>query len=199
MSLKVGNLTTKGSRLKNDSMDKKKLTDKQEMFCKEYMKDLNATQAAIRAGYSKDTAKTIAGQNLSKLIIQERIEELKDKRSAKVEITAERVIKEIATLAFSNIPDYFKQIGRGSVYTLTLEQFENMPEDASRAISSIEQNVDKDGNITYKIRLWDKSKNLELLCKHLGITAETFNVKFDNPEMIKKVAEEIMEKEENAD
>ena len=197
--MKVGNLTTKGSRLKNDSMDKKKLTDKQEMFCKEYMKDLNATQAAIRAGYSKDTAKTIAGQNLSKLIIQERLSELKKSRSEKVEISAEMVVKELKSIAFSRVIDYWQGDTFGRSFVLTPKAFEDMPEEAKSAISSIEQNIDKDGNITFKIRLWDKMKSLEMLCKHLGITPETFNVKFDNPEMIKKVAEEIMEKEENAD
>ena len=199
MSLKVGNLTTKGSRLKNDSMDKKKLTDKQEMFCQEYMVDLNGTQAAIRAGYSEDTAKTIAGQNLSKLIIQERLSELKKSRSEKVEISAEMVVKELKSIAFSRVIDYWQGDTFGRSFVLTPKAFEDMPEEAKSAISSIEQNIDKDGNITFKIRLWDKMKSLEMLCKHLGITAETFNVKFDNPEMIKKVAEEIMEKEENAD
>jgi len=52
------------------------LTDKQEMFCREYLIDLNATQAAIRAGYSVKTANRIAAQNLSKLDIQNRIAEL---------------------------------------------------------------------------------------------------------------------------
>ena len=57
------------------------LTDKQEMFCREYLIDLNATQAAIRAGYSAKTANRIAAQNLSKLDIQNRIAELKTKRN----------------------------------------------------------------------------------------------------------------------
>ena len=72
-----------------------KLTKKQEMFCKEYLKDLNATQAAIRAGYSEKTAKDIASQNLAKLNISKRIQELMDKRSKKVEITANNVLESI--------------------------------------------------------------------------------------------------------
>ena len=54
-----------------------KLNNKQMMFCKEYMIDLNATQAAIRAGYSKKTAQEIGSQNLSKLIIQEEMRSYK--------------------------------------------------------------------------------------------------------------------------
>lgn len=72
-----------------------KLTPKQEMFCKEYLVDLNATQAAIRSGYSKHTAKDIGCQNLAKLYIQERIQELMTERSNKVLITAEDVLTDI--------------------------------------------------------------------------------------------------------
>jgi len=72
-----------------------KLTKKQEMFCKEYMIDLNATQAAIRAGYSEDTAGQIGHENLKKLEIQERMQELMEERSKKVLVTAEYVITTI--------------------------------------------------------------------------------------------------------
>jgi len=72
-----------------------KLTNKQEMFCKEYLIDLNATQAAIRAGYSEKTAKDIGCENLAKPNIQEFIQELMDKRSNKVNITAESILNDI--------------------------------------------------------------------------------------------------------
>ena len=73
----------------------RKLTKKQEMFCKEYLKDLNATQASIRAGYSEKTARQIATNLLSKVYIQERIQKYMDKRSEKVNITAEDVLQSI--------------------------------------------------------------------------------------------------------
>jgi len=76
-------------------MTKKKLTDKQEMFCKEYLVDLNATQAAIKAGYSEHTATVIGNGNLSKPYITEKIQELMDKRSQKVEINAEDILNDI--------------------------------------------------------------------------------------------------------
>lgn len=72
-----------------------KLTPKQEKFCQEYMVDLNATQAAIRAGYSKKTANVIASQNLSKLNIQDRLVELKGKIQEKTDLTVESVIEDI--------------------------------------------------------------------------------------------------------
>lgn len=74
--------------------DKPKLTPKQEMFCREYLIDLNGTQAAIRAGYSAKTAGQIAEQNLKKLEIQSYLEELKGERQESTKITAEWVLKE---------------------------------------------------------------------------------------------------------
>lgn len=71
-----------------------KLTDKQEMFCKEYIIDLNATQAAIRAGYSEKTANEQGCQNLAKLNIQERIAELKEDREKRLVIDADWVLQQ---------------------------------------------------------------------------------------------------------
>jgi len=76
-----------------------KLTAKQQSFCEEYMIDLNATQAAIRAGYSLKTAKEIGCENLTKPNISECIQDLFNERSEKVEISAEYVIKSIKSVA----------------------------------------------------------------------------------------------------
>ena len=72
-----------------------KLTDKQEMFCKEYLIDLNATQAAIRAGYSKKTANEQAGRLLVNVSVQSKISELKESRSNRIEMSADGVLKEL--------------------------------------------------------------------------------------------------------
>ena len=72
-----------------------KLTAKQQAFCEEYLVDLNATQACIRAGYSEHTASEMGYENLSKPQIAEVITELMTKRSAKTELTADWVIKGI--------------------------------------------------------------------------------------------------------
>lgn len=77
------------------TMGSKKLTNKQKMFCAEYLVDLNATQAAIRAGYSEKTAKNIGAENLAKPYLNEYIQELMDKRADKVEISADDVLKDI--------------------------------------------------------------------------------------------------------
>lgn len=70
-----------------------KLTAKMEAFCREYMVDLNATQASIRAGYSKDTAKQMGTENLSKPAIQSRLSELMAERNERNRIDADYVLK----------------------------------------------------------------------------------------------------------
>lgn len=79
------------------------LTDRQARFCEEYLIDLNATQAAIRAGYSEKTAREQAAQNLSKLNIQEKIVELKAERSKRTEITQDSVIQELTAVARAEV------------------------------------------------------------------------------------------------
>lgn len=76
-----------------------KLTPKQEQFCKEYLVDLNATQAAIRAGYSKRTAKSQGQRLLTKVDIQKEIQSLMDKRSKRVEIDADWVLMKLKIVA----------------------------------------------------------------------------------------------------
>lgn len=71
------------------------LTEKQKLFGKEYIVDLNATQAAIRAGYSEKTARAIGAENLTKPDIQAYIKGLIDNRSKKTEISAEWVVQQL--------------------------------------------------------------------------------------------------------
>jgi phage terminase small subunit len=76
-----------------------KLTDKQEIFVREYLVDLNATQAALRAGYSKQTAKQIGYENLTKPYILARIDELKSERAEKLSVDAEWVLKRLMQIS----------------------------------------------------------------------------------------------------
>lgn len=75
------------------------LTDKQRRFVDEYLVDLNATQAAIRAGYSEDTARQIGSENLSKPDIADAIAEAMAERSKRVQITADEVLRELKDIA----------------------------------------------------------------------------------------------------
>lgn len=75
-----------------------KLTARQDMFCREYLIDLNATQAAIRAGYSEKTANRIGHENLTKLDIVSRIKELKEEREKETKINAQWVLQRAVEL-----------------------------------------------------------------------------------------------------
>ena len=80
-----------------------KLTEKQKRFCEEYLVDLNATQAAIRAGYKEKTARSSASENLTKPDIQQYLRELIDKRSERTGIAADTVLLELERIALSDV------------------------------------------------------------------------------------------------
>lgn len=79
-----------------------KLTNKQKRFCEEYLIDLNATQAAVRAGYSEKTADRIANQNLKKLEVQQYLQKLMQERSERTKISADDVVRELERIAMTD-------------------------------------------------------------------------------------------------
>jgi phage terminase small subunit len=145
-----------------------KLTPKQELFVREYLVDFNATQAAIRAGYSKDTARQIGSENLSKLYIQQAITDLVNSNNVKekIEVTVERVLEEYSRLAFLDIREAFDDNGN-------LLPISAMPEDVARAINGFDTSVWKengdDGGVetTKKVKFIDKRGALQDLGKYL--------------------------------
>src|SRR6186997_2957694 len=88
-------------------LNQAKLTPKQWRFVEEYLIDLNATQAAIRAGYSSDSARAIGSENLTKPDVAEAIASRQRARSAKAEVTAADVAAELGKIGFANMADYF--------------------------------------------------------------------------------------------
>lgn len=149
-----------------------KLTPKQQRFVEEYLVDLNATQAAIRAGYSERTANVQGAQILTKLSIQSEIQRLKCERSARTQVTGDRVIQELASIAFADIDD-FARVGehiseRGIAYTtVELAQTSSLPPEKRAAIVGIKQ-----GANGIEIKLADKVRALELLGKHTGVLVD---------------------------
>ena len=81
------------------------MTAKQERFVQEYLVDLNATQAALRAGYSEKTARSIGAENLSKPDIEKAIADALEARRLRTEITQDRVLEELAAIAFAPLPE----------------------------------------------------------------------------------------------
>lgn len=175
---------------------KKKLTEQQDLFCLEFIVDLNGTQAAIRAKYSEKTAQEQASRLLSNVMVQDRIQELKKKRSEKVTVSAEKTIEEISRIAFSNITNYWKQANFGSIKILTFKELENMHEGASSAIAGIKQIV-RGKEIVFEIKLWDKVRALEILCRHLGIAKEQVQHGVDAASLV-SVAKEVIKLREEA-
>ncbi|KKL07859.1 hypothetical protein LCGC14_2581770, partial [marine sediment metagenome] len=112
------------------------LTPKQRRFAEEYLLDLNAVQAAVRAGYTKATASSQAAQLLKKPAVRKLVDELVAERSKRTQITTDRVLEELAHLAFSSRDHY--EGGEGGV-PLTLKK--DAPPGAMRAISSIKKTI----------------------------------------------------------
>ena len=141
-----------------------KLTEKQKRFVEEYLIDLNATQAAIRAGYSPNTANDIGCENLAKPNIRACIDKEIAERSKRTGINQDRVIRELARLAFVNANDVI------DMEEATLK--DGATEDDTAAIASVKVKTipTKEGEgIEREIKLTDKLKALELLGKHLGM------------------------------
>ena len=146
--------------------NKSTLSAKQSIFVEEYLVDLNATQAAIRAGYSEDTAQQIGSENLSKPVIQGAIQVAMNERSKRIEITADNVLKELGKLAFADPRNLFNADGSLKVIT-ELDEFASASI-AGMDVSTIGKGDDAIGTIT-KIRFSDKGVNLERLGKHLKL------------------------------
>ena len=141
-----------------------KLTDKQEMFCKEYLIDLNATQAAIRAGYSKKTANEQGSQNLVKLSIQNRIAELKEQRAKRIEIDSDGVLKELKNWAEG---DYTE------LMLLTAKEIKELAPEIRRLITGFKRVTRRipgtdEEEIQIEVKFIDKIKAMEMISKHIG-------------------------------
>lgn len=145
------------------------LKDKQKRFCEEYVIDLNATQAAIRAGYSETTARSIASENLSKPDIQDYLSKLQTELSNKNGDLVQKVIDELVKVGFSNIQDY---LGVGN----EVKDLSEIDPQKAAAVSSVKKSLTEFGDeetggtkTVIEFKLWDKISALEKLGKHLGI------------------------------
>ncbi|NMM62068.1 terminase small subunit [Clostridium sp. P21] len=137
-----------------------RLTDKQKKFIDEYLIDLNATQAAIRAGYSQKNAFKIGSELLQKTTVQKHMHKCMKDREKRTEITQDKVLNELAAIGFANIADYLEvKDDAVKVFNTT-----DIPKEKLRAVVEIKQT--KDG---ISIKIHDKVKALEDIAKHLGM------------------------------
>lgn len=158
-----------------------RLTEKQARFVAEYLVDLDATNAAKRAGYSDKTAYSIGFENLRKPEVQEAIREAMDARSERTGITQDRVLQELAGIAFSNGTDFARIVSTPTVTTVV--DGEGFTQQVIQPVQHVElmdtERVDpkkraaiagiKEGKFGIEVKLFDKLKALELLGRHLGM------------------------------
>ena len=154
------------------------LTQRKALFVAEYRKDLNATKAAIRAGYSPKTANQAGARLLVDVKIRKVLARHTQESLDDAGVSADRVLKEIARLAFSDVRSLFDAQGN-------LKPLHTLTDHEAAAIASCEviiKNAEAgDGHMdrVYKLKVWDKPKNLEMLAKHLGLLIERVQVKGD--------------------
>lgn len=155
-----------------------KLTEKQQRFVEEYLIDLNATQAAIRAGYSAKTADAIGCENLTKPNIQQAIAEHMAERSRRTGVNQDRVVLELAKIAFVRMTDVVDSNGRIK---------DNATDDDLACIESVKykQSESETGSsVEREVKISPKLKALELLGKHLGMWNDKLDVNITQPIVI---------------
>ena len=147
------------------------MTAKQERFVEEYLIDLNATQAAIRAGYSPKTANEQGARLLAKVSVQTAISKAQAERSRRTGINQDRVLLELAKVAFLNPVDVIDMDGA------TIRGEANRDDTACIASVKVKTIPTDDGQITEReVKVYDKLKALELLGKHLGMFTDRVKV-----------------------
>lgn len=149
------------------------LSDKQKCFVEEYLIDLNATQAAIRASYSVKTANEQGARLLANVSIKTAIAEKMAERSRRTGVSQDRVILELAKIAFVNAADVIDFQNASIKKNAAIED--------TAAIQSVKTKLFGEGGIEREIKMADKLKALELLGKHLGMWNDKLDVNMNIP------------------
>ncbi len=160
----------------------KKLDAREKLFVAEYLIDLKAERAAVAAGYTKTVAKAKSydwvGNSRRKPHVFNAVQKAMDKRAAKLELTADRVLRELSLMGYANMLDYI-QVDNGDVF-LDLSKLTREQAAAIQEITFdeyVERGTNKgNGNgrqvKRIRIKLADKIRSLELLGKHLKLFTE---------------------------
>lgn len=170
----------------------RELTLKEERFIEEYITDGNATQAALRAGYSRKSASSIGYENLNKPQIAEAIDAARVARADRAKVSLDRVITELATLAFSD-PRHYIVDKNGDVNIAP-----GAPWESYRAIASIRKKTTthylEDGTekVTHdtEFKLWNKNDAANQLREHLGYVQK---IALTNPDGTKEYGAQYLE------
>jgi phage terminase small subunit len=155
-----------------------KLTGKQKRFVDEYLIDLNATQAAVRAGYSAKTADQQGSRMLANVKVQQAIAERMAERSKRTGVNQDRVVLELAKIAFVKMTDIVDSNGKIR---------EDATEDDLSCIEGIKykhSDTDTGYSVEREVKIGSKLKALELLGKHLGMWNDKLDVNITQPIVI---------------
>lgn len=188
--------------------DPNALTDQQELFCLEYLKDTNGKQAAIRAGYSDKSAEQQASRLLSNPKVSERVKQLLEERTRQVGVDVNEILSELKRLGYSDLRKLFDEDG-------AIRPVSEWPEELARAVSSIEvfeefefvhggfncPSCDRVSHKrligqTKKVKFWSKPHALEMLGRHKKLFTDKFEFSASNG-LADRLAEAIKKSEED--
>lgn len=140
------------------------MNKRQKAFVKEYLKDLNATQAAIRAGYAAKAAAAVASRLLRNVNVAESVKEALDKRSERCDLTADMVLAELRRVAFTHMG----KLARWNASGVEFKDSDQLGEDDLATVSEITETTNQHGG-SLKVKQYDKVRALELIGRHLGM------------------------------
>lgn len=149
------------------------LTEKQATFCREYLVDLNASRAAERAGYTPSNARFQGSELLALPEVQSEIQRLMDERKERTRITADRVLQELARIAFGD-PRAVVSVDDGGKVVITPSRM--LSDDDAAMIAEVSETTTANGGST-KIKLHNKLDALEKLGKHLKLFTDVQEVR----------------------
>lgn len=148
-------------------MPKGKVGKRYELFVAEYLIHFNATKAAMAAGYAPNAAHVTGCQLLKNDKVQRLIQKAMNDRAERTKVTQDRVVKELAKIAFANMRDFVRWGPTG----VEMKNSQEIIEEDSAAIAEVSQ-VDTQNGTNIKFKLHDKPKALEMLGRHLGMFLE---------------------------
>lgn len=168
------------------------LTPKQQRFVDEYLIDLNATQAATRAGYSARTANEQGSRLLANVSVRSAIEAAKKERSQRTQITADRVLQELARLAFVDVRRLYNEAGG-------MKMPHELDDDTAAALAAVDVTEEfgppgEEGGrevigYTKKAKLYDKGAALALAMRHLGMLKDKQEIDLTVRSLAKRMRE----------
>lgn len=149
------------------------LNPQQKAFVREYLKDNNATQAAIRAGYSKNTAHSCGPRLLEHVGVKAAIAKGRQKAQERADLTVDDIVRSYREIAECDVTSV---VGWNAQGELVVTDFESVPVEVRRCISEIRQTETKDGKRSIAIKFHSKTEALAKLGQYLGMFVQKVEV-----------------------